>query len=595
MRDRIKKVAICLLIVVASWLWISQANMMSYSTLLHNTAESLWVRAPSMVQKGEVFEFHVQGWDRWERLSCHYRGTVTFEILSYNLTTLNEFNSTLNNATPYQFTGTLFEQGLIPGFKLGNLFNLDCGRHSFIGSITDEGIHYIIVTDDLGHRSLSNPIIVTNEYPDTRLFWGDIHGHAAICDGSGYLDEVWRFAKEVAYLDFAAVSTHDDWTDMVGTAPDFGLSWGLSKSSANRWNSPHDFATLIAYEWTPMLTGYGHVNVYYRGSDGPMYSASYPQYVSQDRLWDALKAWKANTGSDVFTIPHHPAFASPAMHYDWSYYDEEMVPLVEIYSAHGSSEQMNGLKTVHPAEYKFPGHHVQDALSMGYKVGIMASGDSHDGRIGHSLQHTEANNRFQYPFTQMGLQGIGFRFGAEDYENGLVGIFSDNLTRENVFDSLKSRACYATTHVIRPYLNFSINDVSVGVNDSTVYVATPTSSRNISIFVASEGNSKIKNITLVKNNIDINYTLPNEHVFRYMYNDTDAITGMNYTGGISVNGQYKISQNAHKSLSEYSIDNPPSTNWNGADYTDITDVYYLRVIQNNGQMAWIGPIWVKIL
>ena len=593
-KQLIKTIILSLIIVFAMGIWTLQPQVISYQTLLNNSCDKLWINAPSNVKPNETFQFHVQAWDDWERLSSTYEGIVSFDLISYNLKNLTQFISTRNLPISYQYTGAFFEQGLIPGYKLAGLTGKDCGKHSFSGFISEEGIHYINVSDNLGNFALSNPIIVKNN-TIKKLYWGDIHGHSALCDGSGYLEEVWRFSKEVAYLDFASITTHDDWTDYYGISPNFGTLWEISRSSANRWNAPNDFVALLSYEWTQQLRGYGHMCVYYKGSVGEMFSSSYPEYFTQDQLWDALREWKTITGSDVITIPHHTGHSTSAMWFDWSYYDPEFVPLVEIYSAHGSSEKINGLKTIKPSETKTHGHHVQDALAMGYQIGFMASGDSHDGRIGHSILHTEANNRFQYPSTMMGLVG-SFRFG-EEYPNGLIGVYAENLTRANIFDSLKSRACYATTHVSRPFINFTINGISVGQNDSIVYIPTPTSQRNISLFIAADGNfvnNTIQNITLVRNNIDIDFETPYTLIYRYNYTDTTEITGMNYTYGIEENGQYKINKNAHISLPEYSIDQPPSTNWNGTDYSEITDLYYIRILQKNGNMAWIGPIWVKI-
>ncbi|MHA1269142.1 MAG: DUF3604 domain-containing protein [Candidatus Helarchaeota archaeon] len=591
----LKSIGISLLILFAMYIWTLQPNMINYQTILNNSTKNIWVHAPSNVNTGESFNFHVQAWDNWERLSSIYDGIVSFNLLSFNLTTLEKFECNKSLPAPYQFTRAIFEQGLIPAYKISSITGKDCGKHTFSATIYDEGIHYLNITDNKGNVALSNPIIVKNEF-QTRLYWGDIHGHSALCDGSGYLEDVWNFAKEVAYLDFAAITTHDDWTDYYGTSPNFGTLWEIAKASANRWNCPNEFISLVAYEWTSQLKGFGHMCVYYKGNDGEMFSSSYPMYESQDKLWAALRQWKIQSGSDVITIPHHTGYSKSSMYFDWSYYDPEFVPLVEIYSAHGSSEKINANKII-PDNNPTHGYYVQDALSMGYKVGIMASSDQHDGRLGHPILHTDANTRFQYPYTMIGLIGGGFRFG-EDYEGGLIGIYAKNLTRTGVFSALKTRSCFGSTHVSRPFINFSINNVSIGRNDSTVYVLSKTSPRHIQVFIAADGNFgnyTIKNITLVKNNVDINSVSPNSLIYNYNYTDSDELKGMNYTYGVEINGAYKITQNAKISLPEFSINNPPSTNWNGTEYTDITDVYYIRILQNNGNMAWIGPIWVKIL
>lgn len=586
-----KNIAVCALIVMASGLWIISNGR---AVAMENEPFELWVHAPSTVQKQIPFEFHVQAWDVYERLSSKYTGEVSFELISFRKSGAN-FYSYAILPEDYNFTGDLIEQSLIPGYKLASIDGKDHGRHTFSATIMKAGIHYIKVKDNLGNIALSNPIEVSEDEPSKFLYWGDIHGHSALCDGSGYLEDCYRFAKEVAYLDFASVTTHDDWTDYYGSAPDFGHLWEISKAAANRWNSPGDFTTIMSFEWTSQLLEYGHMNVYYKGDDGPMFSSSYPQYISQDKLWIALREWKKTSGSDVITIPHHSGHVTSGMYFDWSYYDPEFVPLVEIYSAHGSSEKMNGLKTIKPGESKTQGYHVQNALAMGYKVGLMASSDTHDGRIGHPILHTEANNRLQYPYTSMGLAG-GFRFG-EEYEGCLTGVWVENLTRDDIFDALKQRACYGSTHVKRPIVTFSINGVSVGEDDSTAYVNAPNSDRNIDVFVAidaSQESNLISNITLIKNNVDIDWINPDSLLYNYHYTDSAAITGMNYTYGVDTANGYKIAPKAKITLSNYSVNKPPSTNWDGSGYSDLTDVYYVRITQNNGEMAWIGPIWVKV-
>ncbi|MHA1699562.1 MAG: DUF3604 domain-containing protein, partial [Promethearchaeota archaeon] len=555
MHLNIRQVLISLLIIFATWLWTTQDKMLNRDSLLNNNCTRLWVHAPSTVIPGETFEFQVQAWDDWERLSASYTGKIEFFLESYNITTLEEMTGQDAWILPseYRFTGTSFDQGLIPPYKISAVDGLDHGKHSFQASINEEGIHYIHVIDDQGHHSASNPIIVHDNARYERLFWGDIHGHSGLCDGSGYLNDMWGFARNVALLDFAAITTHDDWTDYYGTGGFLASSaWELAKKTANLWHDPGRFVTLVAWEWTSQLKGYGHMCVYFRGDDGPMFSSSYPEYESQDKLWTALYDWKQQVedGNDVITIPHHTAFGSSHMWFDWSYYDPEFVPLVEVYSAHGSSERIHDNRSIAAGEATIHGHHVQDALAMGYKLGLMASSDTHDGRLGHPILHTDANNRFQYPYTMIGLQGGGFRF-AETEVGGLVGIFARELNRECIFDALKNRACFGTTHVCRPYIKFSINGLETGKNHSTIYLDGNNLTRTINIFVAAEGNTQISNITIVKNKVDFFSIIPDRRVYRVNFTDSTDLTGMNYSFGIEKNGLYYINDHAHVPLHEF--------------------------------------------
>ena len=47
------------------------------------------------------------------------------------------------------------------------------------------------------------------EPPAYRVFFGDIHGHSTLSDGSKTIDECYRAARDLAKLDFCAVTDHD--------------------------------------------------------------------------------------------------------------------------------------------------------------------------------------------------------------------------------------------------------------------------------------------------------------------------------------------------------------------------------------------------
>ncbi|MHA1338318.1 MAG: hypothetical protein ACTSPW_21695 [Promethearchaeota archaeon] len=190
-----------------------------------------------------------------------------------------------------------------------------------------------------------------------------------------------------------------------------------------------------------------------------------------------------------------------------------------------------------------------------------------------------------------------------------------DLTREEIFNSLKSRRVCGSTHVSRPLITFSINGVSPGEHDSTVFVDNITSKRVINVSVAVDGNypqNSIKSVILVKNNIDWvifnasglfygngtkikDLNFKNRKYLKFSIIDSEPITGMEYNGGEYIKGKgYKITDDADK---YFKI--KPSTN--GAD------VYYVRLIDSfdadgwgwnkikwEGNYGWMGPIWVEL-
>ncbi|MHC1590861.1 MAG: DUF3604 domain-containing protein, partial [Candidatus Helarchaeales archaeon] len=531
--------------------WSSDPNIINYRTIFNNTFSQFWIKGPSVVQKGEQVKVSVQAWDDYERLCTGYFGSISISDYIYNFSTgaLDLLDSNILDA-PYQFSTFGLFSYLFPRIDLG-LF--DNGMHVFSGiKFTDAGIHYLKVQDQWRHSAFSNPIIVTDGIPEHRIYWGDIHGHTAMSDGTGTLEQAYTYARDVARLDFVAITDHDIMLDIWNP-----FSWELEKYTCNLFNSPPDFVTLVAYEWTAGFptNPYGHINVYYKGSDGVMLpNLHLAQYGDPDKLWHALRTWKQVTGSDVITITHHTACDSNNK-YDWSYYDPEFMPLVEIYSCHGSSECMASEGNPRPlrvrqyGEVNKHGYYVRDALAMGYRVGIMCSSDTHDGRLGHPLLHTALNTHSNYPLSLLPM----FR-DALMQEGSLVAVKTDSLSRETIFDGLKSRSCYGTTHVNRMILNFSINGFEVGYNRSELVVPTINSVENISFFAIADGYQDFQKVEIFRNNeifclwnstgiynsthkVD---NVPLGPVLNYTLDSTNfnfTITGTSYNYGLMKNGQ----------------------------------------------------------
>jgi len=583
------------------FVWTADPNMINYTTLESNAFSQFWIKGPSIVQQGESFEVSVQAWDIYERLSTSYNGRIWVRDYVYNTTTrqLDILSSNILG-NPYQFTVFGIFSYLFPrtGLEI-----CDDGMHVFPNlQLNTPGIHYLQVLDNFGHSAYSNPIIVTEGTPDQRIYWGDIHGHTAMSDGSGTLDQAYTHAREVARLDFVTITDHDIMLDIWNP-----FSWALEKYAANIYNS-ENFVTLVAYEWTAGFptNPYGHINVYYRDADGLMLpNLHLRDYGDPDKLWRALRSWKSMTGSDVITITHHTACDSNNK-YDWSYYDSELMPLVEVYSAHGSSECMASEGNPRPlrvrqyGEINKHGYYVRDALAMGYRVGMICSSDTHDGRLGHPLLHTALNTHSQYPLAMLPM----FR-DALMQEGSLTAIMASELSRNSIFYGLKNRSCYGTTHVNRMILNLTMNDYPVGYNRSEFIVPTINSVQNISISARADRFKDFLKLELFRNNevfctwnstgiyndtgkVDakplgpvVDYTL-NSSYFNF------TITGTSYDYGMMKNGQYYITDEAGKPLTSHDLTNPPSTN--GADF------YYLRVMQDKQpipDLGWIGPIWVE--
>jgi hypothetical protein len=125
--------------------------------------------------------------------------------------------------------------------------------------------------------------------------------------------------------------------------------------------------------------------------------------------------WAALAGAPALTFAHHSAGAPVAT--DWRIPpDPVLEPVTEIVSLHGSSEAFD---SPFPVRGMIEGNTVRDALGLGYRLGFVGSGDSHDGHPG---------------LVQL----------ADGASGGLAGVVAEDLSRDAVLAALRARRSYAT-------------------------------------------------------------------------------------------------------------------------------------------------------
>jgi hypothetical protein len=305
------------------------------------------------------------------------------------------------------------------------------------GTLNQSGVQYITVCDQaLGAAGVSNPILVHDGTgKDHNLFFGDIHGHNVHCDGSGSPDEYYRWARDVRLLDFSALTNHVEEAKRY-RVEDF---WPVVKAKAAQYNEPGRFISFLAFEWGSWER-FGDKCVYYESQEGDWFGANVESSNTPDKLWYLLR------GKPAITIAHHCKYGGKT---DWSFHDPELQPLVEIYSTWGSSEEGGE-------------HCVQKAWERGYKLGVLASSDTHTGTPGNE--------------------------GA-----GLAALWAEKLTRKDLFEALRKRHCYGTTGA-RILLDFRLNGRMMGEEIEE----ERAEGRVVTVLAA--GTTNIATIEILKNN-----------------------------------------------------------------------------------------------
>lgn len=387
------------------------------------------------------------------------------------------------------------------------------------------------------------------------IYWGDPHGHSGFsecywkdtdfpsCEPEVY----YRNARYAAKLDFATLTDHD--LNITGE------EWKRIVSASNEVNEPHVFATVPGFEWTSAR--YGHQNIYFLDDSGPLikcrqagkdtdlmnrtalWAPSEPQdWMPPSKLWQLLDELKGR----VITVPHHVGVSQ--MPYDWNYHNPAFQPVTEITSLWGNFESPetdidHGISDILPDRY------VRDALNRGYRLGFIGGGDSHDGHPGEAyFGHRKKRNVVEGLI--LGKSSVGrdiAEFISDSTANtrGLTAVLAEDLTREDVFEAIVERRCYATTGA-RIGIWFTIDGKPMG---SELMIGTD---QNVKIVVDVRGTSGIKTVEVVKNNGFAGKWESGSKLFHIEFSDTPG----------------------------------RGTTW-----------YYLRVLQKDGHRAWSSPIWVS--
>ncbi len=251
------------------------------------------------------------------------------------------------------------------------------------------------------------------------------------------------------------------------------------------------------------------------------------------------KIYKNHTPKDLISIPTF----SMAKGYETTFadYDPEFERVVEIYNAWGSSECTAKEGNLRP-------------IATNGKEGV---NETEKGSLRRAL-----NNNFRFGFVAGGLDDRGiystlFDSDQIQYSPGLTAIIAIEQTREALFQALLNRSCYATTGE-RMVLGFFIAGAGMGAELNTKAKPGLNFNRHLTGFVA--GTTPITEITFVRNGIPFHTIHPNQAHYEFALDDSELLS--------------KIILTTPRS------EKPPFV------------YYYMRVVQEDGHIAWSSPIWI---
>ncbi len=308
----------------------------------------------------------------------------------------------------------------------------------------------------------SNPIVVKAKV-DEPIYWGNIHNHGCYSECWGNdMDTFYAFARDISGMDFVSMSDHLGQKPTNQGAMGRLLRWRIGKvtsplaawkdtvDTAQRYNQPGSFVTLIGYELSGSDSG--HYNIYI---DDPSMD-HLDRYFPEPYTDYAFAMRRLLSTTDALYIPHIHAGIFP-----WTMMIDDaknkngdlLTPAVEVYSDWGTAMHPYA-GTIEPGN-KFGG--LRNALSRGcleawdkgYIFATTADSDSHTGLPGRRI--------------------VGGVAQKHDHPQGLTAVRTNDFTRRGIMQGYRDMKTYGTTGE-RIYLNVTAADKKMG---ETLYTDKP--------------------------------------------------------------------------------------------------------------------------
>lgn len=308
--------------------------------------------------------------------------------------------------------------------------------------------------------------------------------------------------------------------------------WKLITQNLAEFDEDDRFTAILGFQWAgdPKSEGLRHI-VYNKDSK--------PILRKKDIKYNTLKKiYKGSAPKEFISIPSFTM--AKGLEYNFNEFEPDFERVVEIYNAWGSSEQTKKEGNPRP---------IACADKSGYP-------ESAEGSIQKALQR---NCRFGFVaggLDDRGIYGDLFDSSQEQYSPGLTAIIAPAHTREALYEALYQRSCYATTGE-KIILGLYLAGIPMGREISSAEKAGLNINRHLSGYVA--GTTKLKLVEIIRNGKVLTTFQPKDYHLNFVYDDMTPLEN--------------ICIDAHDKKNRFCY-------------------YYLRVIQEDGHMAWSSPIWV---
>ncbi|MFN7561163.1 MAG: hypothetical protein ACK5TH_05250, partial [Prosthecobacter sp.] len=374
-----------------------------------------------------------------------------------------------------------------------------------------------------------------------QLYWGDYHRHTDVSNcitaNDGCIVEQFRYAIDMGKLDTLGTSDHTDIAKIYTP-----YEWWLNQKLVDVFYAPGFFTSMYAYE-REQKWPFGHRNMVFAQRGGPIVYIQRKNYLASP--WQKLFPVKEDGEAEL-----HPSEL-------WSVLTRYGKPVTAI-SHTGATGMGTDWDQIPPID-----HRVENVIEIyqGARVSYEAPGAPQPTvglREGEKYNHssdvvgvpvvgqpirsfTVKNNGVYQHALEIGHKlGVWANSDHISTHTSYGGVYVKEFTREGILEGLNARRTIAATDQI--FVEFTCNDKLLGTE--IALTGKPV------LKFAIDGTAAIQRVTLVRNEKNHQQWEPNAKTFSQSFTDESPLPGENR--------------------------------------------YYLRVEQNDGNMAWSSPVWVQV-
>lgn len=366
---------------------------------------------------------------------------------------------------------------------------------------------------------------------EKHIFWGILHGESERIDSAENIESCLRHFRDEKGMSFFISSPFENAEETPNEI------WRLISQNITELDEADRFSTILGFQ----VPGAQHSE----GVRQIIYCKDQKQILrKKDAKGSSFKKmYKSFSPKELLSIPTFTM--GTGYEYDWENFDPQFERVAEIYNAWGSSECSEKEGNTRPIK------------TLG-KTGIKENAE------GSIIGALKKNCRFGFVAGGLDDRGIYadlFDSEQEQYSPGLTAIIAPEHTRASLADALYRRSCFATTGA-RIIVGINIAGTNMGEEVSAADKPGLIVNRHVAGYAA--GTCPLKKVEIIRNGSVIKTFEPK--------------------GPYALDFTYDDMEDLHKAVLKSPNDKEPPFAF-----------YYIRVTQEDGQMAWSSPIWVDLI